>query len=471
VEPRDEPLDESLLREIPASTTVFRTPWVDVIERIKTVPCLGCVLSRGAGFTVRGPGEGTPRCSLTPSTAHSGVGHAAGTPTQTITAAIREWFSLLLKTPDSCTGWIVPAVRSGLSAVRRRRPDVIYSTAPYMSAHLIAMIVARCARLPWVADFRDPWHDNPFRQSQFPSLDRWDAALEWMALKSASHIVCNTPTMAERLCHRRPFVASRCSTILNGFDRERFEGLVPRRAVAGGDFILTHSGQFYGPRSPRVWLSALRRLSDAFPTLARRTHLVLLGAETYEGRRLSDWAAEAGVADRVRVLGRKTHAEALACMAGSDALVLAGLAGPGSELQVPNKLFEYLALRRPIIVTCTSTSPVVTILKEARAEALICDPGDAAGLAAAIAQLATRRRLDLQDAWSGVDRFDRALRAAELVGIFRRVSRRGVVRSSRVLKSAAIPAQAKSGDRRVSSTSAVEAAGAAWSATALHTCE
>ena len=37
VEPRDEPLDESLLSKIPASTTLLRVPWVAVIERIKRI--------------------------------------------------------------------------------------------------------------------------------------------------------------------------------------------------------------------------------------------------------------------------------------------------------------------------------------------------------------------------------------------------------------------------------------------------
>ncbi|MCH7591967.1 MAG: hypothetical protein IH989_04185 [Planctomycetes bacterium] len=33
--PRDEPLDESLIREVPDSTSVVRTPWVDRIAQVK----------------------------------------------------------------------------------------------------------------------------------------------------------------------------------------------------------------------------------------------------------------------------------------------------------------------------------------------------------------------------------------------------------------------------------------------------
>ncbi|UCC30875.1 MAG: hypothetical protein JSU86_01095, partial [Phycisphaerales bacterium] len=125
---------------------------------------------------------------------------------------------------------------------------------------------------------------------------------------------------------------------------------------------------------------------------------------------------------------------------GSDALILAGSAGAGGELQIPNKLYEYLAVRRPIIATCSSASPVVSILNEARAEAVVCDPADEQALARAITQLATDRHVNVVDAWDGVDQFDRARRAGELEEIFRSLSRSRRSGRGLVLKSATMPA-------------------------------
>ena len=468
VEPCDEPRDASLVDEVPASTTVLRVPWINVIEHTKAACRFRRTTSRAAGFSPRG--RSTP--SAAPPVAVNRAWRDVSTrSTRAAVNNIREWISRLLMTPDSRLGWIAPAVRSGLDAVRRHQTDVIYSTSPYMSAHLIGLVLARWTRLPWVADFRDPWHGNPFRELGFSTLDHWDAALEWMVLKSASHVICNTPTMTEQLCRRRSFVAGKCSTILNGYDRERFEGLEPRRIAPADDFVLTHCGQFYGPRSPHVWFAAVRRLLDQWPTLAKTIHLALIGSDSFAGRPLTSWAANAGIDDRVRVLGKTTHAESLAYMAGSDALMLAGSSGAGAELQIPNKLFEYLAVRRPIIATCRADGPIATILEDARAEALICDPEDDAMLAAAVARLATCRHLDVSGAWSGVDKYDRALRAAEVAEIFRRVSRRGAAEPSRVLKTGSILAQTGRPVHLRTRGPDDDAPVGVWSATEPHTSE
>jgi glycosyltransferase involved in cell wall biosynthesis len=191
-----------------------------------------------------------------------------------------------------------------------------------MSAHLIAMILSHLSHLPWVADFRDPWRGNPFRDLGASSIERWDDFLEWIVVKSASYVICNTPAMTEELRRRRPFVNGKTTTILNGFDPELLEGINPKRVVPADAFALTHTGQFYGPRSPVVWFRAFRRALDRTPEPAARIHMVLVGPEQFGQRHLRDWAREAGVERNVHVLGRKSHAETLSYLAGSNALML-----------------------------------------------------------------------------------------------------------------------------------------------------
>ncbi len=317
--------------------------------------------------------------------------------------------------------------------MRHRRPEVIYSTSPYMSGHLIALILHRCTRIPWIADFRDPWVDNPFRQLGFPSLRAWDSFLEWMVLRSASRVVCNTPTMTETLCRRRPWVARKCATIMNGIDRDLMEGITPIRVASAKDFVLTHCGQFYGPRSPRVWFGALARIRHESPGTADRLRLVLVGQDSYNGRPLGELAGEAGVADRVHVVGPKCHGETLAYMAGSDALILSAPSGPGDDRQIPNKLFEYLGVQKAILAAAPTGSPIAAVLREAMADATCCPPDDERAIADAVTDLMRRPRRATPDAWSGVGRFDRAHRAEELERLFRQVARVRRTRSGRVL--------------------------------------
>lgn len=404
-EPSDDPLDQGLVADIPTSTRVLRVPWIDLIEQTKIA--LGMQPPQTESPmeipAVRGP----DRCEESTNPPHR---------------TLREWVSRLLITPDSRTGWIAPAVRAGIEEVTRNRPAVIYSSAPCMSAHLIALLISRWTRLPWIADFRDPWVNNPYRDVGFNSLQWWDAWLERRVLRHASHVICATPTMTQQLCVRHPFVRSKCSTILNGFDRHRMVHVRPQRTAPATEFVLTHAGQFYGPRSPHVWFAAIQRIAKRSPDRAARIRFQLLGSETFEGKSLRQWAEDYGIERYVSVLGTMPHAKTLNHLAGSDAVALATGGGEGADLQVPNKLFEYLALRRPIVATCVCTSPVVQILEAARADAVICAPDDVESLAQAIERLSVQRRVGQPAPWQNVERFDRCHRAHELADIFTRVT-------------------------------------------------
>ncbi len=401
VDPSNEPLDENLSDLVPPSTVVIRSRWFDVLHWIKSLrrSIQSCERLFASHRAVHRQSKNENRKSF------------------------GNWLSRFLMTPDSRIGWIPFAVRAGLRAIRRCRPDVLYSTSPYMSAHLVALVLHYCRRIPWVADFRDPWVDNPFRNLGFPMLRVWDSLLEWMVLKGASRIVCNTPTMMEALCRRRPWVTRKCTVIQNGVDCDLLDRISPTRDDVGKNFVFTHSGQFYGPRSPRALFAALGLIRRQSPALAEGIQIRLIGDESHDGRSLRAWAEEMGVGDSVRIVGRLRHDEALSQMAGSDALILWGSTGPGSDRQIPNKLFEYLGLRRPILAVVAPDSPVVSILQQAQAYAICCPPDDEVAIAKALADLSSREIVAPNEYWSGVKKFDRALRAAELLELFDQVSR------------------------------------------------
>lgn len=451
VRPRGEALDATLAREVPRSTRVIQVECVNLIEQAKA--CL-------ARFK---PGSHKPDASapVPMAGAHERID---ATPLQPPVRGIRDWVSRLLMTPDSRVGWVPAAVRAARRAIRCHRLQLIYSTSPYVSAHLIAMMVARATRLPWVADFRDPWRDNPFREVGYAGLDALDALLERCVMRRADHIVCNTPTHAAALARRRPFLVGKTSTILNGFDGERMAGVAPARVVSPRLFQLTHCGQFYGPRNPNVWLQSLRRALERSPDLADSLRMVFVGSPTYAGRSLDSLARAAGVGRCVRVLGSKPHNEALALSAGSDALLLSCSVGMGANLQVPNKLFEYLALRRPILAAAAPHSPVRAILKASAADAIVHESHDTDGLAGAIIALATRRHVSPDGAWSGVDLFDRRHRASELAEVFHRVLRRGTAPHLVVERAAARSAEQVARSEQVSSAATASDGGASATA-------
>lgn len=424
-----EPIDESLNAYVPQSTTVIQTGWTDLHARVK----------RMMSLSVLRHDQDRSKPTYAPVPAHSASFDAGAKTLGSPWRALRDWGSRWLVTPDTRLGWIAPALRAGLKAVRRNRPEILYSTSPYTSAHLIGFLLSIRTGIAWVADFRDPWRDNPFRAAPRGLHNVWDSFLERLVLKRATHVVCCTPTMTAALRRRRPCISGKCSTILNAFDGQRYESIKPLRVASNDQFLITHAGQFYGSRSPVPWLRALGRAIDRHPELRRRVRLSFIGGDSYNGRPLADWAKGCGLEGVVQVLGRLSHAESLRHLAGSDAFILAGSSGFGAELQVPNKLFEYLALRKPIIASCPASSPIVSIIEDAKAEAYICRPDDIEGLATGIIQLANRRRTPSSDAWAGVDLFERSHRARELAEVFSHVATANVPTSGRIVKTRSAP--------------------------------
>lgn len=404
-----EPQDDNLLASVPDATHVSRVAWKDRVAACKEL--LRMTESKDQ-----------LTCEASETLAASVI---------TTQHGLRDWFTRLLHLPDSRSGWIRPAIRAGLDRIRQDAPRVIYSTSPYMSAHLVALQLQRRTGVPWVADFRDPWRDNPFRKLEYPTLDWLDACMERAVLQSANHIVMNTSTARDRLCARFPQLAGKCSVILNGYDAASFGSIPTLRDADANQFVIAHAGQFYGSRSPLPCFRALRIAVERTPALAATLRLHLIGADHFEGKPLADLARREHVEHLVRVCGSMPHGQALRHLAGADALLLAGSDGPGADLQVPAKLFEYLALRKPIIAAIPTENPAVDILRSAKVPSMMCQPTDTLQLANALAKAATTGFPQCADPWSGVEQFDRKHRAAEMLAIFEQLTRNAATTPSR----------------------------------------
>lgn len=130
-----------------------------------------------------------------------------------------------------------------------------------------------------------------------------------------------------------------------------------------------------------------------------------------------EWAKAYDVQKMVKVIKPQSHRDMLALLKGSDALVLSAASGAGAELQIPNKLYEYLMVKKPILATCVKASPIRDILEDARAEAYVCEPEDAYAVAFSMMRIARWERSIPEFPWSGVDRYARRYRAIELAGV------------------------------------------------------
>jgi glycosyltransferase involved in cell wall biosynthesis len=322
--------------------------------------------------------------------------------------------------PDMCVTWYPLAVRRGLALLRERPIRLLLSSSPPVTSHLVALRLKRLSGLPWVADFRDGWMFEPPNPAPLsnPLRARVELALEGLVVRHADQIVTVNQTIADDFAQRYPGAAAKVVVITNGYDPATLAGL--RRERAGdGKLRLVYTGLLGLSRAGTSidgLLAALRGLRAEEPGLAADLELVLVG-----GLAAAEVAliAGAGLDGQVRTVGAVPHREALQQQADADVLLLVTVPGPSGV--TTNKLFEYLAVGRPILAL-TGQSHAAALIREHDAGVIVA-PDDVAGIQGALRELHRRWRAGELRALSDprVARFSRPQLTAELAGHFDRL--------------------------------------------------
>jgi glycosyltransferase involved in cell wall biosynthesis len=241
--------------------------------------------------------------------------------------------------PDTRADWIKTAVPAGRRLIKGWRPDIIFASAPPHSGFIVASRLARAFNIPWIADFRDLWVDNPYYGE--PVWRRpVDAVLERLTLRNAAGLVTVSPIWAEQLRRRHGKAAD---VIYNGYAAEDFPELPPR-ADLGEVLTIRYMGSIYrGFRDPSPVFAAIGLLPDTH----RNRVIVEFFCDSHDA--IIAAAAAHGVTDSVVVRPRIPYRQALLLQMQADVLLLLQSNDRRDEGNLPAKLFEYLYARRPIL--------------------------------------------------------------------------------------------------------------------------
>lgn len=265
----------------------------------------------------------------------------------------RYWSRLAL--PDRWRSWWLSAVPRGLQLIRQHDVQVIWSTYPIATAHLIGATLARISGVPWVADFRDPMVEyfpelgQAFPQD--PTLRQSRLRVERRTMRRAARAVFCTDGAREIVRARYPeFPAQHLHVIPNGYEERAFgeaEAIVTSPPAARARRMLLHSGVVYpgADRDPTALFVALRSLAAAGVVDAGNFELRLRDPSHVE--HFTRLAAAHDIAALVSILPSLPYREALAEMLQADGLLL--LQGVTSNPAIPAKLYEYIRARAPLL--------------------------------------------------------------------------------------------------------------------------
>lgn len=299
--------------------------------------------------------------------------------------AVKGRYLALSAIPDRLIGWLPFGVARGLRVIHKEDIQVLYSTCPSPTAHLIAATLKIITGLPWVADFRDPWVEEGFFPVPGSLRYRVESSLEGLVVRRCDRMVVTTPRLRREFLSRYPELEpDKVQVIYNGYDEPDFQNL--NEEAQNGCFEIVHAGlvtrEFRDPFPLLEVLADMFAEGDLPPDKVRLTFLG--GGSWVSSKEFSTRLTQLALDGVVEIARRVSHQEALQRQAKAAALLLLQ-ASDDTKTLIPAKAFEYLRIGRPIIAL-TLEGATADILK-GMDQCYVYDPTDRTGLRRALLAL------------------------------------------------------------------------------------
>lgn len=333
-------IDESLLKEIPEEAIVLKTKIWEPYNIYKKVS--GSKERINAGFLT----EEKNKSKFV----------------QSISTWIRGNFFI----PDARKFWIKPSIKYLSNYLSDNKIDVIISTGPPHSMHLIALGLKKRFNIPWIADFRDPWTNIDFYKDLKLSklADRRHKVLENKVLTKSDYVISVGRTLSEEL---KELGAKNIRTITNGFDAD---DLVDGKVELDKKISIAHIGSFTKTRNPQLLLEVLTEIKTSNPIQFEQLELKLIGKVDYT---ISEEFEKLGLSKMVRKVEYIPHEEVIVEQRKSHFLLLVVNDTPNAKGILTGKVFEYLAARRPIIAIAPKNGDLAKLIEDTNSGVVIDD--------------------------------------------------------------------------------------------------
>jgi len=315
--------------------------------------------------------------------------------------------------PDARVGWVKPSVKYLSDYLENNAVDVVITTGPPHSLHLIGKQLKKELNVKWIADFRDPWTTIHYHKSLRlnKTSEKKHKALEAAVLNTADVVTVTSPTTKKEF---QEITNKPIEVITNGFDIT--EEVNYNRDLK---FTISHIGSLLSERNPKNLWYILAEICKKNTSFKKDLELKFAGAVSDE---VKESLSEFNLDENSKFLGYVSHSEALKLQNESQVLLLVEINSAETRAIIPGKLFEYLAAKRPIIALGPNKSDIEAIVDETKSGRFF-DYSEDKELKNEILRLYEQYKSgDLQVASEGVDRFSRKQLTKQMSALIKDVS-------------------------------------------------
>lgn len=283
---------------------------------------------------------------------------------------LADWFLH----PDSYAGWARRAQATAAARIAAGGIDVLLTSSPPDSTHLAGLALAERFRVPWVADFRDPWIGLHFRRPPTAWHRARHAADERRVLERADATLVASRTHFDALGSDSGASPRQAVHLPNGF--EPFAAAAEDPSLDAAHFRLAFTGTLSMMEDAVTLVEAVRRLLERRPEMREDLRIDLAGPYDTDYEQYASTNLPPGI---IEFHGPLSHARSRTLQCRADALLLWKPWGAGYRTMVPGKLYEYLEGGRPIIALVAAEDEAGALVRQANG--VIVPPGDPAALA------------------------------------------------------------------------------------------
>ena len=260
---------------------------------------------------------------------------------------IKRYLRTMLSLPDGQSFWIPWAVWKGLSAVRKEKINLVLSTSPPATSHIVAFWISVLSGRPLVLDFRDLWTQNEGYESRNlpPLFKKIDRFWEKRALRRASAIIAATEGFCNQIKENNPELdPKKFHPVTNGIDPDDFAEV--RYPTEKNDkFYILHMGSLYGHRNPEFFFKVLTEWQKQRPEITEQVNCEFIGNTPGYENALKGQPIE----PMVNFRGHIPQKQILQLLWQADLLLLILGFNAQAKKVMPAKLFEYICTGRPIL--------------------------------------------------------------------------------------------------------------------------
>jgi glycosyltransferase involved in cell wall biosynthesis len=319
---------------------------------------------------------------------------------------------------DSKIGWLPFAYKKACQICRTQKIDAIFCTMSPYSSGILTYYLSRATGIPYVLDYRDLWRGKP----DISYLTAWHKKLSYKwekkIIKFAGAIIHVTDKSREIFLKMYPsYPPEKVKVIYNGYDSEFFK-LSYKPIIENNRITFTFAGHFYGNQSPAKLLQAVKELKSE----SRLSSSIFFEFIGNYPREIEDLFNDQPWITRTGYLDYKDYIDKLV---DSDVLLLF-VSEHNSEMILTQKLFEYLAVRRPILGMLPPEGEAADIIRSHRA-GIVCSGGELAAIKEGILRMIEILRTGKMNenfdiAENDYSRFERQNQARQLSGILKEVT-------------------------------------------------